>query len=223
MSVLNAFVTPDCALLGVDTEGFLPDGGVQHGNKTITIPHLGAVIGFRGLDWMLIGMAGTFVGWKGTYDALAAYTPTLMNNAAAWCRTDKNLEPQGTNVVLVGFSESAGHMVGHAFMRKTGSDDVEEHHNINQFLAPMLDSETLQIIKKIGAKADKNGMALTAMHQCKMLHREAPECSGGGRFFVSKVTQHSITTEMVCVLPARPSSEPLDTTEGSTQRQETNE
>ncbi|WP_236175997.1 hypothetical protein [Pseudomonas pseudonitroreducens] len=207
MSVLNAFVTPDCALLGVDTEGVLPNGEAQHGNKAITLPHLGAALGFRGLDWMLIAMSSTVVGWKGTYDELAAYAPTLMNNAATWCRTDKNLEPQDANVVLVGFSESAGRMVGHAFLRKAGSDDVERHHDINQFLAPMPDSGTLQTIKNIGARADKNGMALTAMHQCKMLHRVAPESSGGGRFFVSKVTLHSITTEMVCVLPERPSKE----------------
>ena len=40
MSILNAFVTPELALLGVDTDALTPDGTTYQVCKLITLPQL---------------------------------------------------------------------------------------------------------------------------------------------------------------------------------------
>lgn len=138
MSILNAFVTPDAALLGVDTEAGLPDGELQQVCKLIVNPPLSAIAGFRGLDLMQMAAAPVFTGWKGTFDHLAEYVPDLMRLCEEHCVKNHGQvrEQLMSDFVLTGFSESAGRMVLHAYQRTSHTKPIAWHRDIPQFYAP---------------------------------------------------------------------------------------
>lgn len=203
MSILNAFVTPDVALLGVDTEAGLPDGELQQVCKLIVNPPLSAIAGFRGLDLMQMAAAPVFTGWKGTFDHLAEYVPDLMRLCEEHCVKNHGQvrEQLMSDFVLTGFSESAGRMVLHAYQSTSHTKPIAWHRDIPQFYAPYWGEAHL---KSLGIRADRKGMEILAKEQCRRAREDGPmDFACGGRFFIAEVRQHSISIEKAFDFPPR--------------------
>ena len=84
MSILNVFVTPDCALMGVDTDATMPDGTTYQVSKMVVVPHLSTVVGFRGLDLMQMAACPVIVGFKGKFDALVDSMSEIIRASVKW-------------------------------------------------------------------------------------------------------------------------------------------
>ena len=58
MSLLNAWIAPDAAIVVTDSIGMAADGSPLHASKLMVVPHLGAVIAIRGqlalLTWLTV-------------------------------------------------------------------------------------------------------------------------------------------------------------------------
>lgn len=204
MSILNAFVTPELALIGVDSEAMLPNGDLQQVCKIVVNPVLSAVVGFRGLDLMQMAAAPVFSGWKGTFDALAEYVPELIRLCEEHC-INAHGQPKEqliTNVVLAGFSESIGAMALHAYQRTKHTQPIEHHRSIPQFYAPYWGDDHL---KSLGICADRKGMETLAREQCRKAREERPtDFACGGRFFIAEARRNSIRIEQAFEFPPRP-------------------
>lgn len=203
MSILNAFVTPDLALIGVDTEAMLPDGTTQQVCKLVTVPHLGVAAGFRGLDYLQMFATPAIVCFKGSFDALAETMPSMLAEAERFCRDQFGAsgDTLAFDVVLVGYSEGAGQMVAHAFCRRPDCEEIKAYHDFPQFFGPDVDADQLRSLRIV---ADKPGMEILARHQCQLIRDQEPGMPAGGRYFIAEVRRHSIHIEQVLEFPPRP-------------------
>lgn len=202
MTILNAFVTPDLALIGADTDEMMPDGTIFQGCKLITLPQLGAVIGFRGIDLVMMACSPFFVGFKGTFDAMVEAMPQLIEASIEYCRDHPNHPDTvpAADFVLVGYSESAERMIGHAFSRRPDSEEIQVTNDFPQFFAPLWTREDLPE----GIRADKPGMIAVAQSQCQLARERGPDgFPAGGRYFIAEVRRHSILIEQAFEFPPR--------------------
>ena len=202
MSILNAFVTPELALLGVDTEVRFPDGTMGEACKLITLPHLSVAIGFRGLDALFMAAIPVIVGFKGSFDALVEIIPGLIDESVKFCRDQWSTPDEMllVNFVIVGYSESAGRMTGHLFERDL-SGQIKSGHDFPQSYAPFWNAEDL---KSLGIKADRDGMGVLAQNQCKWMRERGPvDNVAGGRFFIAEVRRNSVKIEQAFKFPGR--------------------
>lgn len=202
MTILNAFVTSDLALLGVDTDAMMPDGTTYQVCKLITLPQLGAVVAMRGLDLMMMAASPVFVGFKGTFDELVKLMPEIIEASEKYCLENHEVADKvlGSNFVLVGYSESAERMIGHAFERKTEGGEIQVLNDFPQFFAPFWSREDLPA----GIRADKDGMIALAKSQCQLARERGPDdFPAGGRFFIAEVRRHSILIEQAFEFPPR--------------------
>lgn len=201
MSILNAFITPDLGMVGFDTEGVMPDGSVVEGCKVIVLPHINAVIGFRGLDFVQATASPNLVSFKGTLEALADDLPRFLMDVINHCRVHHQSpeEHLGANLVLVGYSPAKGEVVGYSVIREVGADAAHSELIVGQFIAPFWCREDLPA----GIRANRQGMIALAQHQSRLSRDRAPEFAAGGRFFIAEVSRNSINIKQAFEFPKR--------------------
>ncbi|MCY1309024.1 hypothetical protein D9M70_590790 [compost metagenome] len=128
--------------------------------------------------------------------------PDLIRASVSYCR-EQHHSPEAMltlNFVMVGYSESAGRMMGHAFQRMAGSDDVQSARDFPQSLAPFWAREDLPS----GIRADRQGMIALAKHQCRLARERGPsDFPAGGDFFIAEVRRNSISIQKAFEFPAR--------------------
>ena len=208
MSIVDIFITADVALIGVDTDAALPDGSHGEGCKVIFLPHISAVVAFRGAAIALACAAPSLLSFSGGFDELADVMGAIMKgsmgvaikhmDAAGMDRPDS--EP--ANFFLVGYSLTAGRMVGHAYQSKPGTSDIDEIRDFPQIYAPFFGADE---IRALNISADKAGMKALALDQYRLVRERAPAGSpAGGRLFITEVRKDRISTEMACHFPPRP-------------------
>ncbi|MHB9799973.1 hypothetical protein ACYCAX_19430 [Pseudomonas sp. MT3] len=201
MSILNAFITPDLGLVGFDTEGVMPDGSVVEGCKVIVLPHINAVIGFRGLDFVQATASPNLVGFKGTLEALADDLPRFLTDVIKHCR--EHYQPPeehlATNLVLVGYSQAKKEVVGYMIKWEVGADAAQSELIVGQSIAPFWSREDLPA----GIHADRQGMIALAQHQSRLSRERMPEFAAGGRLFIAEVRRDSISIQKAFEFPPR--------------------
>lgn len=210
MSIFNVFITPTLATVGFDTEGTLPDGSHIEGAKTVFLPHISAVVGFRGPADFLAFTSPAIIGFSGDFDNLADRLPEIIRGSRAafiahYGADAPNVEA-ASNFVLVGFSTRAGRMIGHAFECAEKSSDITEYHDFPQLFSPFFGAEA---IARLGIRADRAGMIDLALDQCRLVRERDPALPAGGRLFIAEIRKGAITIEEVCGFPTRgePTSE----------------
>jgi len=207
MSIVNAFVMRDVALIGVDTESRFPDGSCAEASKVLFLPHLSAAVAFRGVDFTQAVATAQTQSFVGGFDELAEAMPEIVKQSVAVAR-DKALQfgvkveyAETANVVLVGFSRAGKRMMGHVFATAPGSPDVEVNHDFPQSISPFWSQDD---ITRLNIRTDKAGMQALALDQCRLARERGPaDFAAGGRLFISEIRQGSITTEEVCHFPPR--------------------
>lgn len=207
MSIVNAFVTRDVALIGVDTESRFPDGRYGEACKVLYLPHLSSAVAFRGVD-ITFGVATAQIqSFVGGFDELAEAMPEFVKQSVAVAR-DKALQFGGKvedaeicNFVLVGFSQAGKRMMGHSFITAAGSPAVEVTHDIPNAISPFWSQDD---ITRLNIQTDKAGMRALALEQCRLARERGPsDFPAGGRLFISEIRKGSITIEEVCDFPPR--------------------
>lgn len=208
MSIVNAFVMRDVALIGVDTESRFPDGSCGEASKVLFLPHLSAAVAFRGVDVAQAVATAQIQSFAGGFDELAEAMPEIVKQSVAVAR-DKAVHLFGvkaeyaetSNFMLVGFSRAGKRMMGHVFETAPGSPDVEVLHDFPQVMAPFWSQDD---ITRLNIRTDKAGMRALALEQCRLARERGPaDFAAGGRLFISEIRQGSITTEEVCHFPPR--------------------
>lgn len=208
MSIVNAFVMRDVALIGVDTESRFPDGSTGEACKVLFLPHLSAAVAFRGIDVAQAVATAQIQSFVGGFDELAEAMPEIVKQSVAVARDKakhlfgvKAEYAERSNFVLVGFSSAGKRMMGHAFVTAPGSPSVEVNHDFPQVISPFWSQDD---ITRLNIRTDKAGMRALALEQCRLARERGPlDFPAGGRLFVSEIRQGSIITEEVCRFPPR--------------------
>lgn len=199
MSIVNAFIRPDVAIVGVDTDGLLPDGTMVSGLKMILLPHMSAAIAFRGMDLTFHCSTVPIYAFHGDFDGLAEQMETIVQqsvmlasqNAHQCGRTPDDAAL--ANFVLVGYSAKAGRMVGHVFMSAPGDQGVQISRDVPQAISPFWGQEDIARLKIV---ADKDGMKALALDQCRLVRERGPkDFPAGGRFLIAEIRKGSISVE----------------------------
>lgn len=204
MSIVNAFIRHDVALVGVDTGGLNPDGSSIEASKIIFLPHLSAVIAFRGVMVTMMSAAPAILGFDGNFDQLAECMPEIMAKSMDVAKQHIDIDSWGgTNFVLVGYSPSAGRMVGHVFDKRTGEQEITVLNDEKCAIGPFWGIDD---IKALNLNGDKASMVKLAHDQFRLLgeREEGWRQAGGGRFLIAEVRQGSINIEEAFRFPSRP-------------------
>lgn len=201
MSILNVFVTPEAGLIGVDTEATMPDGSVFEFGKMIAVPAAGAVVAFRGKGIVLMAAAPSIFCHAGSLEQMAEGMPGLINQAIDYCRKHYQAPEEyfSLELVVVGYSEVQGRVVGHLFRREAGSEEIRVDLIHSAFRAPFWSEEDMPP----GLAADRAGMMATARQQGRLARERAPEFAAGGRFLIAEVRRGNIHIEKAFDFPPR--------------------
>lgn len=201
MSILNVFITPEAGLIGVDSESVRSDGWILEFGKMIAAPVAGAVVAFRGTDYMLMAASPSIACCGASFEAMAEGMPGLLNQAAEYCRKHYQAPEESLRLelALVGYSQVEGCVVGHLFTRKAGSEEIRVDRIHTRYRAPFWNEDDLPA----GIPADRVGMEVLARHQSRLAREREPDFAAGGRFFIAEVRQDSISIKKAFDFPPR--------------------
>jgi hypothetical protein len=215
MSIVNAFIRPGCAIVCADTEAG-PDGGPYFNvSKLVPLPHVAAVVAFRGsLAFAMFAVSGILC-VAGDLDELAAQLPTLLKGAADHATammpryapelsTEADRERVGIGeAVIVGFSPSRGRIVGHQFRRNSLSEDFAGGEISSYLVAPGWRDVNFEL-QTLKLSADKESMKALALKQLRLVReRERAGTATGGRLIYAEVRRDAMTIETIMDFPER--------------------
>ena len=209
MSILNAFVRDDVALVGVDTEGALANGRYVESCKVVILPHINAMVGFRGSALMLQLVASSLMAFLGNFDELAETMPTVIRDALPVAIDHAERlgltrdEVEKCNFVIVGYSPREQRMSGHFYDKQASSPEVSHGVDFPYAIMPGWgDKEDLENIAAIDF--DREGMVALARYQFRRVReREPAGLPAGGRFFITELRKDSISTSPAFQFPPR--------------------
>lgn len=194
MSILNCWIEPERALVGVDTEVIGADGKFYACSKMIPLPHVGAVLGARGglLFFSTLVAACNVQGFE--FDALADMMPDLCRNSLKGAKEGLSAAGRGPIegndehlVVLVGWSPRLGRMVGYDFDKT-----VEATEFIAGRIEPSLAAPWDRSLGAFHEIRTPWQMATLAQAQCSLMNTLTPYAAGGGRFIVAEIERESM-------------------------------
>lgn len=184
MSLLNAWVSPERALIAVDTDGITPGGPHFGMSKLLPLVHAQTIFAGRGdrrFLWDLFSryhLANADV----DYDVIVDSLPQLLASVIAGLRQDGHI-PFGYQFAIVGWSPAQQRVCGRWYVGRTDEDgyDVDE---LGARVAPWQDTETARV------PDSKENIRWLTERQATWLRAEAT--AGGGRLLVAEVAQHAM-------------------------------
>lgn len=213
MSIINAFVNLDCGLVCVDTEAGQDGGPYFEVSKLVPLPHMNAIIAFRG---SLLFMAGAVTGAicaSCDFDELSRYLPDLLLLASdkavdtvhrfAPTASMTSEEAGCAEAIIIGFSPAMSGIVAHHFRRETLAHGFVTTNNIGYLVAPGWTDVDLNL-QSLRAQPSKEGMKALALTQLRLMReREKVGLAAGGRLIFAEIKQSGMTIESVLDFPAR--------------------
>lgn len=201
MTILDAFVARDHALVVADTAATIPDPAPRTANvtKLLALPHARAVLSGRGsLLFIVSAYSGFCLCGAETVDEMAETMPALLPAIHAAAATQaakaqlevKNFERQ--SLLLVGWSPRRQRAVGWSYVQtdaETGfvAEEVEEFYlgPWESELGPAPEPRTLpQLID-------------TAERQRAWIRRQHPDTAAGGELIAAHVDREGVTLRAV--------------------------
>lgn len=214
MSIVNAFVSPECGVVCADTEGG-PDGGPYiEVSKLVPLPHMGAVIAFRGSMLFLAGAVNGVFALGCDFDELSQHMPGLLqvsSDTAIKMLPRVGLADKMTSeeagcgeAILVGFSPAAGRIVGHHFRRVTLDSGFVTNSRTRYFSAPAWSDVDFDL-PAISANVTRENMKALALEQSRLARERdtVGEATGGGRLIYAEVRRDTMIIETIMDFPAR--------------------
>lgn len=209
MSIVNAFIYPDRGIVYVDTDCVDADGRHWDVSKIFPLPHLPAVIAFRGSIAFQAGVVARAMVTGADFDDLANLLPGLLAEASAVAieiapRVSMTAELAGTaEAVIVGFSAAMSRVVAHRFKRETLADTFVATLNVGSYVVAPCWDDIGADVASIHRQVDRDGMKALAFTQARLLGEREPSSAAGGRLIITEITRSGMTIESVCSFPAR--------------------
>ena len=184
MSLLNVWVSPELALVAVDTDGLNP-GGPRFGmSKLLPLVHAQTVFAARGDRRFLWDLFSRFYLSSANvdYDAIVDGLPELLASVIANVRQEAQA-PFGYQFAIVGWSPLHRRVCGRWYVGRTNEDayDVDE---LGARVAPWQDKEAARV------PDSQENIRWLAKRQASWLRAEG--AAGGGRLLVAQLTRHEI-------------------------------
>lgn len=214
MSIVNAFVTPECGVVCADTEAG-PDGGPYiEVSKLVPLPHMSAVVAFRGSMLFLAGAVTGLFSLACDFDELAQHMPDLLQRSSDHAiemlprvgLAEKMTSEQAGcgEAMLIGFSPVAGRIVGHLFRRITLDDGFVTHSHARYLSSPAWSDVDFDL-PAISANVTRENMKALALEQSRLARARdtAGVATGGGRLIYAEVRRDCMTIETIMDFPER--------------------
>lgn len=188
MSLLNAWIAPDAAVVAVDTVGQAADGSPLHASKLQIVPHLGAVVGIRGqlalLTWLSV--RANSAGFA-TFDDLLDAMPGMLAEARTAIDHLNVLagSAPGYEIIVAGWSDRQGRMIGRQFVKRgdmTASIERDVDHHVSPW-HPSMD----------GLPLDPGGLEQLARGQVIFMRGLGAHC--GGKLTIARLTRGAMTLQ----------------------------
>lgn len=209
MSLLNAYMTRERALVAVDTFArdlmpAAPGGSCFEMSKMVPIVHANVMLASRGSHMIHMPVFfGLSAMQTSGFDVFAwAIMHNLLKDAVTMCKTSavaqgapKSWDPGDQEVYLFGWSERRQRMAGLGFFRDAGCDAWEELDVGDSWAVPWGDSWG-----ELPYPRSLDELQSVAVEQVRRTRAEAPAIPIGGRLLVAEITRHSFTTREVCNL-----------------------
>lgn len=121
MSLLNAWVMQDQAVIAVDTDGISQAGEHRPMSKVLAVPHLPAALAFRGQSALSASVLQRCIGGFGTFDELHVALPGILDDEDRLLLETQKVAvggETGNEVFAAGWSHARGRMVGYSFAKR---------------------------------------------------------------------------------------------------------
>lgn len=188
MSLLNAWLTRDRALIAVDSEGVVQDGSPRSMSKLLTIPHLPAVVAMRGsADFLARVFHCSISRCFGSFDELVDELPSILRYvdvtlpSAARHPSFPDIE-----LLLAGWSDRRSRMLGRLFTQRAGADDFAARDTVG-CVAPF-DKLTMDTLRTTADNVDEIASA-------QVRWMRATQGLGGGKLLVCRLNRYSVSVE----------------------------
>ena len=206
MTIINAFVAQEHALIGCDTECRGDDGTIHQVAKMLPIVHMNSVLAVAGNLLYANKLLGLTHLAAADFDKLLGDMPKLLRLALQMTRTQGELsgvkfqkDPAGETVFLVGYSAKQARMIGRCW------NDFAERE-INCSVHPSFhtyDPHLLERLKALPMPDSPSAMARMAQEQAAIF-REHPELFPtvhvGGKFIVAEIKREAMTIRPAGIL-----------------------
>ena len=142
MSLVNVSLTPDRALITVDTNAMNGStGAIGELSKMVVLPHCNIVLAGRGLSFVLsVAFSQAMLAWPSDFETIETMLPSAMTwsidhlraNAAQFFSSmridqDDHLNAADQNLVMVGYSPSRGRIAAVTFTSSRRSEGVSSY------------------------------------------------------------------------------------------------
>lgn len=190
MSLLNAWILPDEAIIAVDTDGVDDEGIRMPTSKLLLVPHLNAVLALRGqlalLSFLLVRSISSALD---SFDALCDAMPAMLGEAAGAIPGELVVASpiDGFELVAAGWSARRSRMAARLFVKRGDMPDMLER-DVDRFVSPW--NEAMQGVTVAPQALDKIARA-----QVRWMRETFPGAACGGRLIVCRLTRRSATLE----------------------------
>lgn len=205
MSLVNVWISPDRALVGVDTEGVTLDGTHNEVSKMIPLVHANLVLATRGHMGFLNALFGTSYAVGGDFDAIVEKMPMILSYAfnhlmsqasSAGVADQGNFDRQ--DAFIVGWSRKHCRMLGMSYSQETAKDGFTGREIDSWCVSPWEDPgvmppipNTPEVLKEV------------ARTQASFASDPRSEAAVGGRLLVAEITRDGIIITSRCDLGSR--------------------
>lgn len=203
MSILNAFVEPHRAVVGVDTAAFATTDAQC--SKLVPLAHMPAIIASRGYRFFLSTLLAFVHGSFTDLDVMLAHLHQFFPHARAGALANAKelgldvsvLDKQ--EVVIVGWSPLRGRMVGFLFEQQDPVKGFEctEFTDLKAYNAPW--SDELRPLQQ-AAFIKPSEMGRLARAQADLFRKEAPGRAVGGRLITAVMNRDGVAISKGCAL-----------------------
>lgn len=207
MSLLNAWIHPEYALIGVDSDAVSPALGARaEVSKLVSFaPHMPAVIAGRGVFGFLPPVVMGAMMHSDNFDRLVEKMPDILRASFAqladWQKAKivhESAPIEGETIVLVGWSQREGRIIGHEWVQTSAAegfiaDTLRPHH-----IAPWNQSLD-HLAKDVRVPSDMESLARA---QVALMREHAPQEATGGKLILARLERDRVTIRQHCDLDA---------------------
>lgn len=203
MSILNCWVQPDKALIGVDTEALSVDGSIAgHVSKLQPLVGMNAIVAVTGTALFGSIAFGTTLAVYGGVDVLITKMPELlqmMYERSLKAVVDFGLElgrdPEKLSVLVCGWSTKLERPVCRYYVQTDAAVGFIEYEPLHGVVQPCLPADWSNIPDPDTPEA----MGCYAKQQARYM-RQCTKAHAGGPFVVVEITRDGMSIRPVCDL-----------------------
>jgi hypothetical protein len=201
MSILNVWISPERALIGVDTKAVYSrakPGNVLHEySKMIPLVHASAVLANRGHTAFLSAVFAQCHSHPSEFDSLEGLMPSILDyalNILVTHNRDANINDDsvygGQELALVGWSPMRRRMVGSSYVKEAGKPGFVRKEINPWIIAPWESSLGSPTIPK--TPAAMLDLAKTQMRYVRS-RKDLAALGFGGKYIVADLTRDSLS------------------------------